>query len=95
MSERILCFLQMGNQIFHLFLLWRRCCHNSFQYDMMNLTGSLFQGCDDHKLTLWKSAGSKNLSSIVLLDKNIQGMNIESLPVWFVKSHTFHNPLQK
>jgi hypothetical protein len=71
---------------------------------MMNLTGSLleclesclfFQGWDDHKLTLWKSAGSKHLSSIVLLDKNIQGMNIESLPVWFVKSHSFHNPLQK
>jgi len=55
----------------------------------------LFQGWDDHKLTLWKSAGSKHLSSIVLLDKNIQGMNIESLPVWFVKSHTFHIPLQK
>jgi hypothetical protein len=44
----------------------------------------LFQGWDDHKLTLWKSAGSKHLSSIVLLDKNIQGMNIESLLVWFV-----------
>jgi hypothetical protein len=57
---------------------------------MMNLTGSLleclesclfFQGWDDHKLTLWKSAGSKHLSSIVLLDKNIQGMNIVTASV--------------